>query len=86
MSEKEKYGFAGAGDERAGPDRPGAEFYKLKNYCLLWIPDDKFVTGPHLAERLADVYKTAKPFLDYTNRAITFSREEQKEYFSSLTE
>ncbi len=65
-------------------DGPDAEFYKLKNYCLLWIPDDKFVTGPHLAERLADVYKTAKPFLDYTNRAITFSREEQKEYFSSL--
>jgi hypothetical protein len=46
MSEKEKYDFAGAGDERAGPDRPGAEFYKLKNYCLLWIPDSKFVTGP----------------------------------------
>ena len=42
------------------------------------------MTGPHLAERLADIYKTAKPFLDYTNRAITFSREEQKEYFTSL--
>ncbi len=37
-----------------------------------------------LAHHLVDIFKTAKPFLDYINRAIDFVREEKKEYFSSL--
>lgn len=47
----------------------------------MWVPDNKFVTDPDLVERLAAMFKTAKPFLDYTNRAIEYAREEKKEYF-----
>lgn len=57
-------------------DGPDAEYFKLKNFCLLWVPDDKFVTGKDLVQRLAAIFQTTKPFLDYTNRAIDFYREE----------
>ena len=57
-------------------DGPDAVYFKLKNFCLLWIPDDKFVTGKDLVQRLAAIFQTTKPFLDYTNRAIDFYREE----------
>ena len=30
------------------------------------------------------IFQTAKPFLDYVNRAIDYCREERKEYFSSV--
>lgn len=59
-------------------DGPDAEFYKLKNFCLVRMPDDRFVTDKGLVERLADVFKTTKPFLDYINRAITYYREESE--------
>ena len=57
-------------------DGPDADYFKLKNFCLLWIPGDKFVTGKDLVQRLAAIFQTTKPFLDYTNRAIDFYREE----------
>ena len=57
-------------------DSPDAEYLKLRNYCLFWAPDDSFVIAPHLVERLADIFKTTKPFLDYTNRAIEYAKEE----------
>lgn len=63
------------------PDSPDSDYYKLKNFSLMWVPDNKFVTDPDLVERLAAMFKTAKPFLDYTNRAIEYAREEKKEYF-----
>lgn len=65
---------APAGFPVEGPD---AELYKLKNFCLLGVPDKRFVTGGKLVERLALIFKTAKPFLDYTNRAIEFVQEEE---------
>ncbi len=64
-----------AGFPTEGPD---AEFFKLKNFCLLWRPDDGFVTGKDLVKRLSAVFKTTKPFLDYTNRAIDYYREEAR--------
>lgn len=65
-------------------DTPDSDYYKLKAFCLYFSPDDKFFTSAHLVERLVDIFKTTKPFLDYINRAIDFCREEKKEYFSSL--
>ena len=62
-------------------DGPDAEYFKLKNFCLLWMPDDKFVTDKGLTERLAAIFKTTKPFLDYLNRAITYCREETNDSF-----
>ena len=65
-------------------DSPDAEFYKLKNFCLLKGLDDAFFLSPDLAENVLALFKTGKPFLDYVNRAIDYCREEQKEYFTSL--
>ncbi|MBO7629299.1 MAG: hypothetical protein J6S87_05070 [Bacteroidales bacterium] len=36
----------------------------MKNFCLLWAPDDRFVTAPALVERLSYIFRTTKPFLD----------------------
>ena len=61
-----------AGFPAEGPD---AAFFKLKNFCLVWQPDDRFITDKNLVDRLAAVFQTTKPFLDYLNRAIEYSRE-----------
>ena len=65
-------------------DTPDSDFYRVKAFCLYFAPDDKFFTDKDLASRLVDVFHSAKPFLDYINRAIDYCREEKKEYFSSL--
>ena len=65
-------------------DSPDAEYFKLKNFCLLKALDDDFILSPDLADNVLAIFKTGKPFLDYVNRAIDFCREDQKEYFSSL--
>jgi len=65
-------------------DSPDADFFKLKNFCLLKGLDDAFILSPDLAENVLALFKTGKPFLDYVNRAIDYCREEQKEYFTSL--
>jgi hypothetical protein len=43
---------------------------------LVSQPDDVFWEGEGLAKRIAEKFATTKPFLDYINRAIEFSREE----------
>ena len=65
-------------------DSPDAEYFKLKNFCLLKALDDGFILSPDLADNVLAIFRTGKPFLDYVNRAIDFCREDQKEYFSSL--
>ena len=65
-------------------DGPDAEFFKLRNFCLVQSLDDDFILAPDLAEKVLIAFKTGKPFLDYVNRAIDYCREEQQEYFTSL--
>jgi uncharacterized protein (TIGR02453 family) len=65
-------------------ESPDAEFFKLKNFCLVESLDDDFILSPDLADSVLAVFRTGKPFLDYVNRAIDYCREEQKEYFTSL--
>lgn len=65
-------------------DSPDAEFFKLRNFCLVENLDDSFILSQDLADRLLAIFQTAKPFLDYVNRAIDYCREERKEYFSSV--
>ena len=48
------------------------EYIKLKNFCLSGTYDD---SNLDIAEIL-EVFRSAKPFLDYINRAIDYSREE----------
>ena len=57
-------------------DTPDSEFFKLKNFGMNYAPDDDFVLRPDLADALAELFRTAKPFVDYVNRAIEFFREE----------
>ena len=55
---------------------PSSEYLRLKYYCLVAQPDDAFWEGKGLAKRIAAQFATTKPFLDYINRAIDFSRED----------
>lgn len=57
-------------------DGPDAEFFKLKNFCLLKALDSDFILAPDLTENVLDIFRTGKPFLDYINRAIDYCREE----------
>ena len=58
-------------------DAPYADWMRLKNYCLLADADDDFILQPHLAQRVAERFRSTKPFLDYINRAVDYVREEQ---------
>ena len=65
-------------------DSTDADFFKLKNFCLVMDLDDDFILSPSLADEVLGIFSTGKPFLDYVNRAIDFCREERNEYFTSL--
>ena len=54
------------------PDAPYADWMRLKSYCLVMNVDDDFITRPDLAKRVADLFRTTKPFNDYINRAGDF--------------
>ena len=51
---------------------PYIDYIRLKNFCLSGTFDDSRLDIGQIVE----VFRTAKPFLDYINRAIGFSREE----------
>ena len=53
-------------------DGPYIEYIKLKNFCLSGEYDDSCLD----VEEILNVFRSAKPFLDYINRAIEYSREE----------
>ena len=53
-------------------DGPYIEYVKLKNFCLSGLYDDTSLN----VNDILTVYRSAKPFLDYINRAIEYSREE----------
>ena len=55
------------------PEGPYIEYIKLKNFCLSGIYDDLKLD----IDEIVAVFKSAKPFLDYINRAIEYSREEE---------
>ena len=58
-------------------DTPDSDFYRLKRFCIAYMPDDDFILAPGLAERVSALFKTTKPFLDFINRAVTWSKEEK---------
>lgn len=57
-------------------DAPYADFMRLKSYCLMQYVDDKFITSPDLVKRVAELFHTTKPFIDYVNRAVDYVMEE----------
>lgn len=54
------------------PKSPYIEYIKLKNFCLSGSFDDSNLN----INEIVEIFKSAKPFLDYINRAIEYSREE----------
>jgi len=60
-------------------DTPDSPYYKLKSFCLYYTPDRRFVTSRHLTDNLLQLFRSAKPFLDYVNRAIDYFREEREQ-------
>lgn len=57
-------------------DAPYADFMRLKSFCLMTYVDDEFITSPGLVERVAELFRTTKPFNDYINRAVDYVKEE----------
>lgn len=57
-------------------DSPYAEYLKLKNFCLSYNFDDTFLLAPDMPETVLEIFRSTKPFLDYVNRAIEFSRDD----------
>lgn len=58
------------------PDSPYADYFKLKNYCLSYYFDDSLLFSDNLIQTALDIFRSTKPFIDYVNRAIEFSRED----------
>lgn len=51
---------------------PYIEYIKLKNFCLSGVYDDSDLN----VDEILKVFKSAKPFLDYINRAIEYAFSE----------
>ena len=56
-------------------DDGNADYYRLKNFCLCYVPDDEFYYSPDLLDNTLELFHSAKPFIDYVNRAIAFVKE-----------
>lgn len=58
-------------------DAPYADFMRLKSFCLMTYVNDDFITAPDLVKRVAEMFRTTKPFNDYVNRAVDYANEEE---------
>lgn len=56
-------------------DAPYADWMRMKSYGLSFTVNDDFILQPDLAKRVAEIFRTAKPFNDYVNRAVDYLRE-----------
>lgn len=56
-------------------DAPYADWMRLKSYSLFTHVDTDFILQPDLAKKVAEIFKTAKPFNDYINRAVDYINE-----------
>ncbi len=56
-------------------DSPWADYLKYKVYCLYQEPDEKLFTDNDSVHLVADIFLSAKPFLDFINRAIEYVKE-----------
>lgn len=56
-------------------DAPYADWMRMKSYCLSTTTDDAFILAEGLAQRVAALFRTTKPFIDYINRAVDYVAE-----------
>ena len=54
---------------------PYADWMRQKAFCLAFNIDNNFLLQPNLAKRVAEIFRTSKPFIDYVNRAVDFTEE-----------
>ena len=57
-------------------DGPNGDYLKLKNFCLCYSPDTKAVLSDDFENLLLELFKSAKPFKDYVNRAVKYVHDE----------
>lgn len=57
-------------------DAPYADYLRMKSFGLVMEVDDAFIVAPNLAKRVAELFLSTKPLVDYINRAVDFAREE----------
>ena len=60
------------------PSTPYADWMRMRAYCLTAQVDDDFLLEDHLAQRVTELFKTTKPFVDYINRAVDYVNEEME--------
>lgn len=60
------------------PNAPYADWMRMKSFCLTAETDDNFLLEENLAQRVAELFKTTKPFIDYINRAVDYVKEEME--------
>lgn len=58
------------------PNAPYADWMRMKSYCLAATASDSFLLEDNLVKRVAELFKTTKPFIDYINRAVDFVEED----------
>lgn len=58
-------------------DKPYSQYLRLKNFCLVKAVGTDYFTTDGALERLMADMATAKPFLDFVNRAIAYAAEER---------
>lgn len=56
-------------------DAPYPEYLRLKTFCLTYQPGRSFMYSDHLLEELIELFRPTRPFIEYINRAIDFTRE-----------
>ncbi|MCF0198526.1 MAG: DUF2461 domain-containing protein [Bacteroidaceae bacterium] len=56
-------------------DQPYSDYLRLKAFCLCRTVDNRYMQSADVADRLISDFKGTKPFLDFINRAIAFSKE-----------
>lgn len=57
-------------------DAPYADWMRMKSFCLTAKTDDNFILQDNLAQRVAELFKTTQPFIDYINRAVDYVKED----------
>lgn len=52
------------------------EYLRLKAFCLYHTPSNDFICADNLAKRVAELFYITKPFLQYINRAIEYTKHD----------
>ena len=59
-------------------DSPWEAYLRLRNFCLYYEPDNRFMLESDMVERTTEIFKSGKPMIDYVNRAIEYVKDESR--------